>query len=71
MNRIVTPSGRQRRSQRLISALRGRFGFLAAVPIGQSVLEGDYRANAGHRQKRCFTVRVLRAEWITSLVLCV
>lgn len=72
MNRIVTPQVADSGAVRgLISALRGRFGFLAAVPIGQSVLGREIvglMLGTG-REKVLYCAGFHGQEWITSLVL--
>ncbi|HPU58592.1 MAG TPA: M14 family metallocarboxypeptidase [Candidatus Avimonas sp.] len=71
MNRIVTPQVADSGAVRgLVSALRGRYSFLEAMPIGQSVLGREiYGVMLGTgREYILYSAGFHGQEWITSLV---
>ena len=72
MQRIITPQTADSGTVRgLITALRGRYGFLEAMPIGQSVLGRDITGiilGTG-RARILYSAGFHGQEWITSLVL--
>ncbi len=72
MQRIVTAQQADSGSVRgLINTLRGRFGFLEAMPIGQSVLGRDIQGLilGNGRERILYAAGFHAQEWITSLVL--
>lgn len=72
MQRIITPQTADSGAVRgLITALRGRYGFLEAMPIGQSVLGKDITGMmlGTGRERILYAAGFHAQEWITSLIL--
>ena len=72
MDRIITPQSADSGVVRgLITALRGRYGFLDAVPIGRSVLGRDIMGMiiGGGKDKILYAAAFHGQEWMTSLIL--
>ncbi|MDD2417780.1 MAG: M14 family metallocarboxypeptidase [Oscillospiraceae bacterium] len=72
MQRIVTPQQADSGTVKgLINTLRGKYGFLEAMPIGQSVLGRDIQGLilGSGRERILYAAGFHAQEWITSLVL--
>ena len=72
MHRIITPQPADSGAVRgLINTLRGRYGFLEAMPLGQSALGRDIMGVIlGYgRERILYTAAFHGQEWLTSLVL--
>lgn len=72
MDRIVTPQIADSGAVRgLITALRGRYGFLDALPIGKSVLGREIMGIiiGGGKERILYAAAFHAQEWLTSLIL--
>lgn len=72
MDRIVTPQPADSGAVRgLITALRGRYGFLDALPIGKSVLGREIMGIVigGGKERILYAAAFHAQEWLTSLIL--
>ena len=72
MKPIVTPQPADSGAVRgMISALRGRYSFLQALPIGQTALGRDIYGIVlgGGRESVLYAAAFHGQEWITSLIL--
>lgn len=71
-DRIVTPQQADSGAVRgLITALRGRYGFLDAMPIGKSILGREIMGIiiGGGKERILYAAAFHGQEWMTSLVL--